>query len=359
MGDPSGGNILKKTIKLVTLLAAATLVAGVAVAPASNAAKIKACVVLDTGGVDDHSFNAGSWAGAQAASSVADVSYLPSSSAADYAPNIKKFIDQKCSIIIGVGFSISSEIVKAGKANPKVKFAVVDDAALDCNADYSVCNPVANVKGLTFATNEAAFQAGYLAAGYSKTGVVATYGGAPYPTVTIFMDGFAKGVAYYNKVKGKSVKVLGWDPAKPSAGTFVGDFSSTNKALQLSQGFEQQGADVIMPVAGGLGAATAGQSMKSGKSVTVWVDTDGYYSAPQFGSVLLTTVAKGLGAAVKSAITDAAKGTFTNAAYVGTLKNKGVSMAPLHDFSSKVSSRLQLEVKVIGEKIASGSLSAK
>ena len=62
---------------------------------------------------------------------------------------------------------------------------------------------------------------------------------------------------------------------------------------------------------------------------------------------------------MKSAITDAAKGTFTNAAYVGTLANKGVSMAPIHDFSSKVPSRLQLEVKVIGEKIATGALSAK
>jgi basic membrane protein A len=359
MGDPSGGNILKKTIKLVTLLAAATLVAGVAVAPASNAAKIKACVVLDTGGIDDHSFNAGSWAGAQAASAVSTVSYLPSASAADYAPNIKKFIDQKCALIVGIGFAISSEIIKAGKANPTVKFAVVDDAALDCNADYSVCNPVANVKGLTFATNEAAFQAGYLAAGYSKTGTVATYGGAPYPTVTIFMDGFAKGVAYYNKAKGKSVKVLGWDPAKPSAGTFVGDFANTNKALQLSQGFEQQGADVILPVAGGLGAQTAAQSMKSGKSVTVWVDTDGFYSAPQYKSVLLTTVAKGLGEAVKSVITDTAMGKFTNAAYVGTLKNKGVSMAPLHDFSTKVSARLQLDVKVLGAKIASGAVSVK
>jgi basic membrane protein A len=70
-------------------------------------------------------------------------------------------------------------------------------------------------------------------------------------------------------------------------------------------------------------------------------------------------VAKGLGEAVKSAITDAAKGTFTNAAYVGTLKNKGVSMAPLHDFSTKVTARLQLEVKVIGSKIASGAISAK
>jgi len=346
---------LKKTLKYLSLVAAVSLVTGVAVAPASHAAKIKACIVLDTGGVDDHSFNAGAWAGAQASTAIADVSYLPSASAADFAPNIKKFIDQKCNVIIGVGFSISGEIVKAGKANPSLKFAVVDDGAYDCNADYSVCNPVANVKGLTFATDQAAFQAGYLAAGYSKTGTVATYGGAPYPTVTIFMDGYAKGVAYYNKVKNKNVKVLGWDPVKKT-GTFVGDFSNTSKASQLSQGFEQQGADVIMPVAGGLGGATAKQSQQSGKSVTIWVDTDGYYSAPQYGSVLLTTVAKGLGAAVKSVITDVKKGTFTGASYVGTLKNGGVSMAPLHDYSTKVSARLQLEIKIIGRQIATGSL---
>lgn len=354
MGDPSGGNTLKKTIKLVTLLAAATLVAGVAVAPASNAAKIKACVVLDTGGIDDHSFNAGSWAGAQAASAVATVSYLPSASSADFAPNLKKFVDQKCAIIIGIGYAIGAELVKSAQANPTIKYAIVDDQGLD-----SAGKAVANVKGLTFATNEAAFQAGYLAAGYSKTGTVATFGGVPYPTVTAFMDGFAKGVDYYNKAKGKSVKVLGWDPAKPSAGSFVGDFANTNKALQLSQGFEQQGADVILPVAGGLGAQTAAQGMKSGKSVTIWVDTDGYFSAPQYKSVILTTIAKGLGNAVQAAITDVAMGKFTNAAYVGTLKNKGVLITPLHDFASKVPSRLQLDVKVLGAKIASGAVSAK
>jgi len=350
---------LKKSFKLVTLLAAVSLIAGVAVAPASNAAKTKACIALDTGGVDDKSFNASAWAGAQASASIADVSYLPAASAADYAPNIKKFVDQKCDLIIGVGFAISSSIVASAKANPTVKYAVVDDAALDCNADYSVCNPVANVKGLTFATNQSAFMAGYLSAGYSKSGTVATYGGAPYPTVTIFMDGFAKGVAYYNTVKHKKVKVLGWDPANPKAGVFVGDFANTNKALSLSQGFEQQGADVIMPVAGGLGAATAGQSMKSGKSVTIWVDSDGFFAASQFKSVLLTSVVKEIGASVKSAITDVSKGTFTNTAYVGTLANKGVSMAPTHDFSSKVSSRLAVEVRQIGLKISNGTLSAK
>jgi len=358
---PSGG-ILKKTFTFKTMVLAVAIssaLVGLTSAPASQAAKTKACMVLDTGGVDDHSFNAGSWAGMQSAASIAEIQYLSSASSADFQPNIKKFIDAKCQIIIGVGFSISSAIVTAGKANPTVKFAVVDDAALDCNADYSVCKPVANVKGLTFATDQAAFQAGYLAAGYTKTGTVATYGGAPYPTVTIFMDGFAKGVAYYNKQKGKSVKVLGWDPKNPSTGTFVGDFANTNKALQISSGFEQQGADVIMPVAGGLEAATMSNSMKSGKSVVVGVDTDAVASYPQYSSVILTTVQKGLGAAVKSVITDVKKGAFTNSAYVGTLANGGVSMGSLHDFSSKVNSRLQLDTKIVGSGVKSGSISLK
>jgi basic membrane protein A len=344
-----------KSIAILSVISASLI--GIASAPMSQAAKVKACMVLDTGGIDDHSFNAGSWAGMQSATSIADVQYLPSTSSADFQPNIKKFIDLKCQLIVGVGFSISSAIVAAGKANPGVKFAVVDDSAMDCNADYSVCNAVANVKGLTFGTDQAAFQAGYLAAGYSKSGIVATYGGAPYPTVTIFMDGFAKGVAYYNSAKHKSVKVLGWDPKNPSSGTFVGDFANMNKAGQISSNFEQQGADVIMPVAGGLEAATLSQSLKSGKSVVVGVDTDAVASYPQYSSVILTTVQKGLGAAIKSVIFDVALNRFNNKAYVGTLSNNGVSIAPLHDFASKVSSRLQLDTKIVGSGVRSGKIS--
>ena len=45
--------------------------------------------------------------------------------------------------------------------------------------------------------------------------------------VTDFMDGFVAGVNYYNKQKGTSVKVLGWDPVKKD-GSFTGDFESTS-----------------------------------------------------------------------------------------------------------------------------------
>jgi len=102
---------------------------------------------------------------------------------------------------------LADAIIASAEKNSKVKYAIVDHDGLK-----NFCCKVPNVKGLTFKTNENSFVAGYMAAGLSKTGKVATYGGMPFPTVTIFMDGYAKGVEFYNEIKGKSVKVLGWDP---------------------------------------------------------------------------------------------------------------------------------------------------
>jgi basic membrane protein A len=352
------GGKLKKS-KLVAILAATTVAASFALVPAATAAtKTKACLALDTGGVDDKSFNAASWAGAQAANKAnknVTVSYLPAASSADFAPNIKKFVDQKCNLIIGVGFAIGSAIIASAKANTKVKYAIVDGDGLEPNADYTAFKSFKNVKGLTFRTQESSFLAGYAAAGYSAKGIVATYGGAPYPTVTAFMDGFAQGVAYYNKAKKKNVKVLGWDRATKN-GEFVGDFGNTSKALQISKNFEQAGADVILPVAGGLGATTAQNSMDSGKSVTIWVDTDGYFSAAKYRSVLLTSVMKGLGESIQAVISEVNKGTYTSKAYSGTLANKGTRLAPFHDLDGYVSKTLAAELVALEKKIISGAI---
>ncbi len=210
---------MKKTIRIVAVLAAASLAVAGAVTPASASKTTKACLALDTGGVDDKSFNASAWAGAQAAQgSDVTVKYLVAQSDADYAPNIKKLVDEGCNIVIGVGFLIAGAIEDAAKKNPKTNFAIVDSGPAG----------VPNHKALLFATNQSSFLAGYLAASYSKTGVVATYGGMNFPGVTDFMDGFVKGVAHYNKVKKKNVKALGWDPAKKD-GTFVGNFSDSAK----------------------------------------------------------------------------------------------------------------------------------
>src|SRR5256885_14696996 len=86
----------------------------------------------------------------------------------------------------------------------------------------------------------------------SKSGGVGTYGGLKIPPVTIFMDGFVDGVAQYNKVKGKNVKVLGWDKVAQN-GSFAGSFTDQNGGKRLSRQFVAQKGGGIMPVAGGTG----------------------------------------------------------------------------------------------------------
>ena len=345
---------MKKSLKLIAVAASLTLITGVAVAPSAQAAKIKLCLALDTGGVDDRSFNQGAWEGAKASSGFANAEYLAAATPADFAPNIKAFVDKKCDLIIGVGFAISGAIVKSAQANPKIAYAVVDDKGEFCNP-FPNCSPVKNVKGLTFQTDEAAFMAGYLSAGMTKTGKVATYGGAPYPTVTIFMEGYSRGVDHYNKVKGKKVSVLGWN-STTKTGSFVGDFIDQNAALTLSKGFEQQGADIILPVGGNLGAPYAAANEKTKKALTIWVDSDGYGLLPAGKSTLLTTVVKEIGASIKSVAKDVANKKFNGSLYVGTLKNKGVSLAPYHDLSSRVPGQLKLEVRKIRDQIIAGTL---
>ena len=77
---------MKKTLKLVAVFAASALAFGVAAPTANAATATKACLALDTGGVDDKSFNASAWAGAQAAAKAnknVTVKYLSAATDAD------------------------------------------------------------------------------------------------------------------------------------------------------------------------------------------------------------------------------------------------------------------------------------
>jgi basic membrane protein A len=173
------------------------------------------------------------------------------------------------------------------------------------------------------------------------------------------MDGFYDGVQYYNSKHGKHVQVLGWNEATQN-GSFTGDFTNQTKGQQLTQTFIQEGADIIFPVAGnvGLGAAKAVQlaDQQGAHANMMWVDTDGCISAPQYCKYFITSVEKGINTAVKNAVLDVAKGTFKGGNYIGTLANGGVTLAPFHDFDSKVPTALKSELQQIGAGIANGSI---
>jgi basic membrane protein A len=322
---------------------------------ATTAGKFLGCMVTDTGGIDDRSFNASSWQGMQEAAkanSNVQVTYLQSSSGSDYTPNINQFIQKKCGIIVTVGFLMGGNTQTAAKANPNQKFAIVD---------FSYSPAVKNIDALVFNTVQDGFLGGYLAAGMSKTGKVATFGGQKLPTVTIYMDGYWDGVQYYNKQHHTHVAVLGWNE-KTQNGSFTGDFTNQTKGQTLTQTFISDGADVIFPVAGnvGLGAAKAVQNANaaagSQKVNMLWVDTDGCISAAQYCKYFISSVTKGIQASVKAAVLAAANGTFKGGNYIGTLANDGVVLSPFHDFASKVPAALQSQLATIKQGIISGKI---
>jgi len=327
---------------------------------ASTAATFKACMVTDTGGIDDKSFNASSWAGMEAAHTAdpnIEVTYLQSTTTSDYASNISTFLAQKCGIIVTVGFLMADATESAAKANPSQKFAIVDCSyASECLTGTK--EP--NIDQLVFNTVQDAFLGGYLAAAESKSHIVATYGGENFGTVTIYMDGFYDGVQYYNQTKHANVKVLGWNE-KTQKGDFIGNFTNLGAGQNLTNTFIGDGADVIFPVAGGVGLGTAKAVQiadAAGKNVSVeWVDTDGCTNAPQYCKYFLTSVTKGIVAAVKTAVLSAANGTFkSDNTYVGTLANGGAVLAPYHDFASKIPSSVQTEINKLRSEIESGKI---
>jgi basic membrane protein A len=304
------------------------------------AAAFSACQVTDVGGIDDNGFNQTAWKGVQDAMAQLGVEgrYLESQAETDYAANINSLLGQ-CDIIITVGFLLGDATKAAAEANPDQKFSIVD---------FAYDPPLPNVLGQVFATDEAAFLAGYLAAGITKTGTVGVFGGVNIPPVTIFMDGFVHGVNYYNEQKGTDVQVLGWD-----AGTKEGLFTNNFESLD--------GADIVMPVAGpvGLGSAALADELGTDKLKIIGVDADLYLTDPEKKHVYLTSVLKNMDATVLAAIKAAQEGTFEGGVVVGTLENNGVGLAPFHDMDAEVPAELKAELDQIRQGIIDGSISVK
>jgi basic membrane protein A and related proteins len=317
----------------------------------------KACMVSDAGGWDDKSFNESSFNGLKNAEEALGIETqtAESTTVSDFAPNINNMVTQGCDLIITVGFLLAPATGAAAQENPDTDFAIVDSTAQDADG-----NPieVENVKPLEFNTAEAAFLAGYLAAGMTETGKVATYGGVDIPTVTIFMDGYVDGVAHYNETHGEDVEVLGWNKESQS-GSIVGTFEDQSKGKAVSDEFYNAGADIVMPVAGPVGAGTLASAKEGEDRKVIWVDADGYETNsadPEAQSVILTSVMKEMTVGVEDVITGAAGGEFDATPYVGTLENGGVGLAPFHDFEEDVPAELSEELETLEQSIISGDV---
>lgn len=314
------------------------------------------CMVSDFGGFDDKSFNQLGFEGLTTASEALGVEPITvqSDSETDFAPNLQNLVDQNCTMIITVGFALASAAGESAAANPDIEYVSIDDPV---DNDFDGTTDSENIKPLLFDTAQAAFLAGYAAASYSEADKVGTFGGQPYPTVTVFMDGFRQGVEYWNEQKGENVEVLGWDGEN---GVFTGGFTANQDAINAAQGLVDQGVDVLLPVGGPIYQSAASVIRDSGRDIAlIGVDADVYETDPSVSDLLLTSIRKLIDVGVEDAVTAAGQGEFDAAPFIGTLENEGVGLAPFHDFEDKVSADLQGELDEITAGIVDGSITVE
>jgi basic membrane protein A len=313
---------------------------------------VKACFVTDDAGVDDRSFNASGWQGVQDAVASGAVEpdpiLLESTSEADYQPHVETCLDQGAEHIVGSGFKLGPTVETFAAANPEVQWTLIDAAS---NGP--------NVAGTEFQTDEAAFAAGYLAAGMTQTGVVATYGGANIPTVSIFLDGFARGVAHHNEIKGTDVQVLGWD-VEAQDGTFTGVFDPADPIVRATcESQLDENADIILPVGGAINLPCGTAIQDRGiDGALIGVDADAFEAMPgEFQDLWMVTILKGLASGVTNSIEAHASGApLGGSSYVGNLENDGVGLSDYHSWADRVPEELDAEVQQVLADIESGTI---
>ena len=122
--------------------------------PAAEATDYRGCIVSDSGGFDDRSFNQSSYEGLKMAEKDLGIKTKEAESQAetDFGPNVDAMVQADCNLVLTVGFLLGDVTKEAAADNPKTHFAIVD---------YSDPKFTDNVKPIIYDTAQAAFLAGY------------------------------------------------------------------------------------------------------------------------------------------------------------------------------------------------------
>ena len=331
---------------LVAVLAAVALVAAACGSSSKSSASsgttpaaasgLKVGLVSDVGKFNDKSFNQSGLEGLKKAEADLGVQGRPieSTSASDYIPNLTTLARGGYDLTIGQGFLMADAMNTVAGKFPNSNFAIVDFP----NAGLK--NKPANVRGLTFATNENSYLIGYMAAKVVQAQggkqVISVVGGQDIPTVSIFLAGYEAGA----KAANPKITVLK---------DYSQDFNAQAKCKELALNQIAKGSQVVFQVAGGCGLGALSAAADKG----VWgvgVDRD----QSDLGPHILTSAVKRVDTSVFDTIKAVQDGTFKGGEDATfDLANGGVALGKI---SPKVSPAIIAEVDALKKKIIAGDI---
>ncbi len=307
---------MKKLIAIL-LMAALTMTLAACGTTETEEVQFQIGLVTDVGGIDDKSFNQGTWEGVVMFAEENNLPeenyrYLQSASDADYLPNISAFSDEELDLIVMPGFLFEESLIEASANYPEQKYLIIDMVVVSDNVASAV-----------FAENQGSFLAGVAAAlkaqeaGQDTVGFI---GGMDFGLIQKFEAGFEAGV---------------WavDPEMTVLVDYAGSFVDAQIGQTLAAKQYDDGAYVIYHAAGGTGNGLikeAKDRRSSGQDVwAIGVDKDQYADGIYEGemSAVLTSMMKRVDVAAYNVAVDTLNGEFPGGEIlVFDLTNDGVGL---------------------------------
>jgi basic membrane protein A len=328
-----GAVLLAATAALVVLLAVST-------SARAGTTAVGVGLVTDEATLADMGINWFSYQGLLRAESELGVvgTVYTSTSPADYEPNLQQCADDGNDLCISVWLSTAEAISNTAPANPATSFAIVDVEF----EDYA-----SNLRGISFATEEAGYLAGTLAGLMTQSNMVGGVGGMQIPSVEAFLEPYR----------------IGAQCANPDASvllTYTGTFVNPELGAETAQDMMAAGSDVIFAAAGSTGYGAILTATQSG-AWAIGVDVDQYVTVFLSGTVpgsdrMLSSAVKNWDNGVYATISDVVSGTFTSGTMVYGLAADGVGLAPFHEADPFVPQSVRDELDAVRQGIIDGTI---
>jgi basic membrane protein A len=305
---------------------------------------LSAGIVFDVGGRGDKSFNDGAYLGGQRAQRElgAAVRLIEPGDGADRESGIRLLAAEGVKLVIGVGFIFTDDLRQLAGEYPKVSFAGVD-YAVQIDAQGNVVPPPPNVAALKFREEEGSFLVGAIAALVSKTRKLGFVGGMDIPLIHKFEAGYRAGIKQVCPECTVSAQYAG---ATPEA------FANPSKGKELALSQYSSGVDVIFHASGSTGLGVFEAARQTGK-LAIGVDADQYNEAPGH---ILTSMVKGVDAAVFDAIKRVRDGSFRGGIYSFGLAENGVGYVYDENNRSLIPDQVRERVEQLKREIIAGRI---
>lgn len=294
-----GGTLMKKLLALTSLALVFTLGLTACGSTSDNGGEgsdlpvASVGLVTDTGGINDKSFNQGSWEGVEefvAANEGVESGYLETQQDSDILPNLDTSA-ARYQVVVAPGFKFSEGIAVSAKQNPETSYVILDATPTEGDAEVTL----ENVASILFREEQAGYLAGIVAAKTTKSDTIGFIGGIPVPAVMNFAAGYVQGAKSVNPDIKVDVQ-------------YANSFTDTTIGKQKASAMYASGMDIIFVAAGGVGTGVIEQAKElTTQGTEAWVigvDRD-QYADGEYGdgkSVILTSAVKHVGAAVNQTL---------------------------------------------------------